>query len=59
MHFTGSIDRYLIVVTESSHRLDMVSVIVGHEHMLHAGKTDAIVATGFLEASQPYSDIDK
>jgi hypothetical protein len=34
-------------------------MVVGDEHMLHAGKTDAIVATGFLQASQPYPYIDE
>ena len=32
-------------------------MIVRNEHMTHAGQADAIVATVFLQASQPYSYI--
>ena len=59
VHLPRCIDGHLVVVTEGSHRLDVVSMIVSDQHMPHAGETDAIVATGFLQTSQPYPYVDE
>ena len=59
VHLAGGIDGNLIVVAEGAYRFDVVGMVVRDEYMLHAGKADTIVTTGFLQASQPDTYINE
>jgi predicted nucleic acid-binding Zn finger protein len=37
----------------------MVSVVMSHQYVVYIGKTDTIVVTVFLQASQTYTYVDK
>ena len=53
----SSIDRTLVVVAEGAYGLDMVSMVVGDEHVVYLTEVDPILATGFLQPAQPYPKV--
>jgi hypothetical protein len=57
MDFMCGIDGDLVVITEGTHRLDMVCVVVGDEHMMNLRKIESVGTEIFLQAAQTDSKV--
>ena len=57
MNFTGCIYWQMVVVTQTSHRLHVVGMVVGDKDMVNILKAHSVVVEVLLQTSQPYSYI--
>ena len=57
MNFLRGIDRHLIVMTERSHRLDMIRMVMRNQNTMHQREVDTVFLGVLLERSDSYSYI--
>ena len=57
VHELGGIDGYLVVMTEGAHRLDVVSMIVSDQHMIHLIQVYAVVPALLLQCTDTHTYI--
>jgi hypothetical protein len=57
MHLTRGIDGQGEVGTHGTHRLDMVGMVVGHQHVVNLLQVHTILLAVLAQTSQAYADI--